>query len=77
MGVKKINKAESFQIPADKFIIGPSASGYTLNYSADGITWTAWSDSTAANKNQVVVGIPFNTYVKLAGNTSDNVIIRY
>lgn len=77
MAVKKINKAEYFQVPADKFIIGPSASGYTLNYSADGASWTPWEEVTEANKNQVVVGIPKNTYVKLVGNTTDNVIIRY
>ena len=77
MAVKKINNQDSFQIPADKFIISASASGYTLNYSADGITWTAWDDSTDANKNQVVVGIPVNTYVKLVGTTADNIIIRY
>ena len=77
MGFKKINKAGVFQIPADKFIIGPSASGYTLNYSADGITWTPWKEDTDANVNQVVIGLPQNTYVKLSGNTTDNVIIRY
>lgn len=77
MAVKKINKAEYFQIPTDKFIIGPSASGYTLNYSADGVSWTPWKEATNANENQVVVGIPQNTYVKLVGNTTDNIIIRY
>ena len=77
MGTKKINKAEPFSVPADKFIIGASTSGYTLNYSADGVTWTAWEDATAANKNQVVIGLPVNTYVKLVGNTADNILIRY
>ena len=41
MATKKINKSSPFTVPADKFIIGASASGYTLNYSADGVTWTA------------------------------------
>ena len=77
MGVKKINKANIFRIPADKFIIGPSTSGYTLNYSADGVSWTPWKEATSANQNQVVIGLPQNTYVKLAGNTTDNIIIRY
>lgn len=77
MAVKKINKEVYFQMPADKFIISPSASGYTLNYSADGVSWTPWKEATAANVNQIVVGIPKNTYVKLVGNTSDNIIIRY
>ena len=40
MGTKKINKEEVFVIPSDKFIISASSSGYTFNYSADGITWT-------------------------------------
>jgi len=77
MGIKKINKAESFQVPSDKFIISASASGYTFNYSADGITWNAWEDATPANKNQVVVGLPVNTYCKLVGNTADEILIRY
>lgn len=77
MGIKKINKAEIFQVPADKFIIGASTSGYTFNYSADGVVWNAWQDATPANKNQIVIGLPMNSYVKLVGNTSDNVLIRY
>ena len=76
MGIKKISGEEPFQIPSDKFIIGASASGYTLNYSADGESWTAWEDATAANDNQVVVNIPINTYCKLSGNTSNNILIR-
>ena len=77
MRTKKVNKAEPFQIPADKFIIGASASGYTLNYSADGINWTAWDEATTSNTNQVVVGIPINTYIKLVGNNTDNILIRW
>lgn len=77
MGIKKISGEELFQIPSDKFIIGATASGYTLNYSADGVSWTAWEEATAANDNQVVVNIPFNTYCKLAGNTSNDVLIRW
>lgn len=77
MALKKISKQEIFQIPSDKFIISPSTSGYTLNYSADGVHWTAHDESTAANDNQIVVGLPINTYVKLSGNTTDNLTIRY
>lgn len=77
MGTKKINKEEVFVIPSDKFIISASSSGYTFNYSVDGITWTPWKDATSANKNQVVVGLPKNTYCKLSGNTADNILIRY
>lgn len=77
MGIKKISKEELFQIPSDKFIIGASSSGYTLNYSADGVTWTAWEEATSANANQVVVNIPINTYCKLSGNTTDDILIRW
>lgn len=77
MGIKKISGEEPFQIPSDKFIIGASTSGYTLNYSADGISWTAWEESTDANDNQVVVNVPINTYIKLDGNTDTNIVVRW
>ena len=77
MRIKKISGEEPFQIPSDKFIIGASTSGYTLNYSSDGVSWTAWENATAANDNQVVVNIPFNTYCKLAGNNTDEILIRW
>ena len=77
MGWKKVNREESFQIPSDKFIIGASTSGYTLNYSADGVTWTAWEEATPTNYNQVVIGLPTNSYVKLVGNNTDNILIRW
>lgn len=77
MATKKINKVSPFTVPADKFIIGASASGYTLNYSADGVTWTAWEEATPANYNQVVIGLPINSYVKLVGNNTDDILIRW
>ena len=55
--------------------IGPSSSGYTLQYSADGVNYTAWDEATAADENVVVANVPYGMYLKLSGNTADVVVI--
>lgn len=57
------------------FCIGPSSSGYTLNYAADGENFTAWGEASAANDNVVVSGVPYGMTFKLAGNTDTAVIV--
>ena len=59
------------QVLSHSMIIGPSASGYTFCYSADGATYTAYSASTPANENLIVNGLAFGTYVMLSGNTGE------
>lgn len=70
----KISGETPVQILAHSFIVSQSQSGYTLNYSGDGITWTAYSDATPANEDLNVFGIAWGTYIKLVGNTSEVVI---
>ena len=65
-----------FQIVAAAFAISPSASGYTLNYSVDGVNWTAYEEATEADKTELVNSPVAGMYYKLAGNTSE-VTIRY
>lgn len=76
MAVFKISGETPFQVLSHSFIVSQSESGYTLNYSGDGITWTAYDEATPANEDLIVNGIAFGTYVKLAGNTSE-VTINY
>lgn len=73
--IKVINEAQ-FQVNAPNFAISPSASGYTLNYSADGVHFTAWDDVVPADTTQVVACGAVGMYYKLVGNTSE-VIVTY
>lgn len=50
-------------------IVSPDA--YTLNYSADGQTWTAWGAGTPAGENLMVVAFARGTCFKLVGNTAE------
>lgn len=67
----KITGEQSFQVLATSFAISPSAEGYTLNYSANGVEYTAWEEATPANEVLVVNGVAKLMYFKLVGNASD------
>lgn len=72
----KINGEQPFQVVgANVFAIAPSASGYTLNYSADGENYTAWDEATEADVTQVVANAASGMYFYLAGNTAEGVDI--
>lgn len=73
----KISGEQPFQVGASRFCIGATAAGYTLNFSADGVTFTPWTDGTLADTDQVVVNAAAGMYFKLAGNTSENVVITW
>lgn len=70
----KITDEEVFQIEETSFCIGASATGYVLNYSADGVTFTAWSEPTLADVNLPVVGAARGMYYKLVGNDGDVIV---
>lgn len=72
----KISGETPFQVLAHSFTVSPSSEGYTLNYSADGVTYTAYSDATPANENLIVNGIAWGQFIKLVGNASE-VTINY
>lgn len=67
----KVKGEETFQILAHSFAVTPSAEGYTLNYSANGVEYTAWEEATPANEVLVVNGVAKLMYFKLVGNQSD------
>lgn len=70
----KITGATPFQVLAHSCVISPSEDGYTLNYSADGINYTAWDEATPANETLMVNGLAYGTYLMCSGNTSQLVI---
>lgn len=71
-----INGEDAFQVDAPHFCIGAAEDAYTLNYSADGVTFTAWPAEISEGVNQPVVGAARGMYYKLVGNTGD-VTITY
>lgn len=64
-----------FQVQAHSFSVSPSASGYTLAYSADGIGWTNYTESTPANEVHIINGVANNMYWKLVGNSGDVTVV--
>lgn len=73
--ITKIQGEQGFQVNAHSFGISQSNEGYTLNYSADGRTWTPWTEATPANEDCFVNDFPFGAYFKLVGNNSEVQII--
>lgn len=75
MAQLKINGEQPFQLSsAHSFSVSPSSEGYTLQYSADGISYTDWDEATPANETLFVINVPKNTYYKLSGNGSQVVV---
>lgn len=67
----KIVDEKVFSVPEHYFGISGSQSGYTLNYSVDGITWTEWDEPTEAGKTLFVANAPLFGKYKLVGNTGE------
>ena len=72
--ILKIKDEAVFQVEESNFAISPSTTGYTLNYSADGVNFTPWTDGTLAEVTQVVACAARGMYYKLVGNVGDVVI---
>lgn len=72
----KITGEEAFSVPEKSFCIGSSDGGYTLAYSADGITFTEYDTPTEAGVNAVVNFGAKHMIYKLIGNTGE-VNIQY
>lgn len=73
----KVSNENVFQIPFDKekFTIGYSTSGYTLQYSADCVGWTSWEEATPANEVAMVMASQ-NVFWRLKDNVGE-VNIQY
>ena len=68
-----INGEAHFSVLAHSFSVY-SDDAYTLNYSADGINFTAWDAATPAGETLIVNGVAKGMYFYLEGNTTDAVI---
>lgn len=73
--VINVNGETPFKCAKSNFAIGPTTNGYTLNYSVDKETWTAYDKATPANENCIVNEAVQYMWFKLAGNTDKEVKI--
>jgi len=64
-----------FQVLAHSFSVSPSSEGYTVNYSADGVNYTAFTAATPANETLIANDCSWGQYIKLVGNASPVTII--
>lgn len=67
----QVNGEQKFKVVKDQFMVGPSASGYTLAYSANGVDFTEYSEETPAGENLIVNGFMQYGWAKLVGNTGE------
>lgn len=72
---KTITGEEIFTSSSTQIAIAPTSKGYTLNYSVDGQTWTAWGEAVPADENCVVSGVVAGMYFKLVGNVDEITVI--
>lgn len=71
---KTILGEEAFQVNAHSFSVSPSSEGYTLNYSADGVNFTAYDKATPADETLICNGVGKGMFFKLVGNASELII---
>lgn len=70
-----VSGEQVFKVAKNQVAIGPSASGYTLAYSADGVNFTEYAEATPANENLIVNGVVQYSYLKLVGNEGEVVVV--
>lgn len=66
----KVNGEQPFKCQKDTFAVAGGA-GFTLNYSVDKVTWTAYDEATPSNEVLIVNGVTPFMWFKLAGNTDE------
>ena len=70
-----INGEQPFKAQKETFCVAGTSAGFTLNYSADKETWTAYEESTPADETLIVNGVTPYMWFKLAGNVDEETLI--
>lgn len=71
-----VNGEKPFKALKSSFAIGPSSSGYTLNFGVNpNGPWTPWGEATPADECVVVNGVTPYMWFYLEGNTEDVEVI--
>lgn len=63
---------QPFKALKECFMISAVPGGYTLEFSTDKDTWTAWPDAVPSNENCIVNGAVPYTWFRLKGNQSSD-----
>lgn len=69
-----VNGEQPFKCQKGTFAVAGGAA-FTLNYSADKETWTAYPQATPADETLIVNGVTPYMWFKLAGNTDEERLI--
>ena len=76
MAKKTVHGEEVFRAQKDQFAVAPTTGGYTVAYSADGVSFTNDTDAVVpANENLVYLGAMQFGFYKLVGNEDDVEVI--
>lgn len=73
----KVKTNSNFSVPAEAFAVSASENGYTLQYSADGYTFTNYTAATPSDEVLFVVGLPKNCTYKLNSSANEELFIQY
>lgn len=73
----KIQTNCAFSVPAEAFAVSAPSASYTLQYSADGNTFTDYEDEIPANEVLFVSGLPKNCIYKLNSSVDEDLYIQY
>lgn len=66
-----------FRAQKSSFAVAPTSEGYTLAYSADGVSFENDTDAVVpANETLMYIGAVPYAYYKLVGNVDDDVTIQ-
>lgn len=77
MAQVKVSGDMPTQIKAHSCAIAQTTNGYTLQVSVDGVNYDSWSAATPANEIAVINGLAYDSYIRLSGNTDEDVLITY
>ena len=72
-----VNKEEVFRSSGNKVAIAATTSGYTLQYSVDGNDFDDYKEPVPGGENLIITDVVSGMFFKLAGNTDDNVTVRF
>lgn len=68
----KIESDAKVQVLSHSFTVSPSQNAYTLQYSADGESWTAYEEEVPESEVLIVNGIAFGQFIWLDGYVPEN-----
>lgn len=72
-----INESEPFKALGRNMAISATTSGYVLEYSVDGVNWTSYETEIPANENLLATDLVQGIYLRLNGNTDQEVAVRF